>query len=62
MTKEHTWHALADKWILTQKLGIPKLQLIDHMKLKKKEGQSVDTLILIGRRIKIPLAHSQPID
>ena len=31
------------------------------MKLKKKEVQSVDTLILIGKWIKIPTAHSQPI-
>jgi hypothetical protein len=25
MTKEHTWYALSDKWILAQKLGIPKI-------------------------------------
>ena len=24
--KEHTWYALTDMWILTQKLGIPKIQ------------------------------------
>jgi hypothetical protein len=23
--KEHTWYALTDKWILAQKLGIPKI-------------------------------------
>jgi hypothetical protein len=35
--KEHTWYALTDKWILAQKLGIPKIQFTDHMKLKKKD-------------------------
>jgi hypothetical protein len=38
--KEHTWYALTDKWILAQMLGLPKIQIIDHMKLKKKEGRS----------------------
>ena len=38
-----------DKWILAQKLGIPKIQFIDHMKLKKKEDQNVATsAILVG--------------
>jgi hypothetical protein len=23
ITKEHTWYALSDKWILAQKFGIP---------------------------------------
>jgi hypothetical protein len=27
ITKEHTWYALNDKWILAQKLGIPKILL-----------------------------------
>ena len=40
ITKEHTRYAITDKWILAQKLGIPKIQLADHMKLKKKEDQS----------------------
>jgi hypothetical protein len=30
-------------WILAQKLLIPKIQFAKHVKLKKKEGQSVDT-------------------
>jgi hypothetical protein len=34
-TKEHTWYTLTDKWILAQKLQIPKIQFTDHMKLKK---------------------------
>jgi hypothetical protein len=32
----------SSKWILAQKLRIPKIQLAKHMKLKKKEEQSVD--------------------
>jgi hypothetical protein len=31
-----------DKWILTQKLRLPKIQFTKHMKLKKKEDQIVD--------------------
>jgi hypothetical protein len=41
ITKENTWYALTDKWILAHKFGIPKIQFTDHMKLKKKEDQSV---------------------
>ena len=55
VTKEHTWYALSDKWTLAQKLGIPKTQYTDHMKLKKKEDQSVVTLVLLRRGIKIPM-------
>jgi hypothetical protein len=54
ITKEHTWYALCDKWLLTQKFRIPKIQFTDHMKLKK-ENQSVDTSILLRRGIKIPM-------
>jgi hypothetical protein len=43
ITKELTWYVLNDKWILAQKLQIPKIQVAKHMKLKKKEDQSVDT-------------------
>jgi hypothetical protein len=52
---ELTLHALTDKWILAQKLRIPKIQFTDHMKLKKKEDQSVDTSILLRRGNKIPI-------
>jgi hypothetical protein len=31
------------------------MQFINHMKLKKKEGQSVDTSILLRRWNKIPM-------
>jgi hypothetical protein len=37
VTKEHTWYAFTDKWILAQKFAIHKTQFTDHMKLKKKE-------------------------
>jgi hypothetical protein len=53
--KEHTWHILTDKWILAKKLGIPKVQFNDHMKLNKKEEQSVDTLVFLRRGNRIPM-------
>ena len=52
ITKEHTWYALTDKWILAQKLGIPKIKFTGHMKLKKKEDQSVSDSVLLRRRTK----------
>jgi hypothetical protein len=55
ITKEHTRYALTDKWILAQKLRIPKIQLAKHMKLKKKEDQSVDTSFLLRMGNKIPM-------
>jgi hypothetical protein len=36
-SQKNTWYALTDKWILAQKLAIPKIQFTDHMKLMKKE-------------------------
>ena len=39
--------------MLTQNLGIPKIQFTDHMKLKKKEDQSVDASVLLRSRHKI---------
>jgi hypothetical protein len=41
--------ALTDKWILSQKLRIPKIQFTNDMKLKKKEDHSVDTSIHFRR-------------
>ena len=55
ITKEHTWYALTDKWILAQKLRIPKIQFAKHMKLKRKEDPSVDTSFLLRRENKIPM-------
>jgi len=53
VTKEHTWYALTDKWILTQKLGIPKKKFTDHMKSKKKEDQNIYASFLFRRDNKI---------
>ena len=39
--KEHTWYVFTDKWILGKDHGIPMIQLMDHMKLKRKEDASV---------------------
>ena len=47
-------YVLTDKWILSQNLRIPKIQFTDHMKLKKKEDQSVDASVHLRRGIKIP--------
>jgi hypothetical protein len=55
ITKEYTWYELTNKWILAHILRIPKIQFTDHMKLKKKEDQSVNTSILLRRGIKIPM-------
>ena len=46
ITKEPTCYALTDKWILDQKLIIPKIQFSKYKKLKKKEDQLVDTSFL----------------
>ena len=57
ITKEHTLYALTDKWILAQNLRIPPkvLQFTNHMKIKKKEDQIVDTSILLRMGNKIPM-------
>ena len=52
ITKEQTWYVLTDKRILAQKLRIPMLQFTDHMKLKKKEDQSVGASVLLRRKTK----------
>ena len=46
ITKEVTWYVLTDKWILAQKLRIPKIQFAKHKKIKKREDQWVDTSFL----------------
>jgi hypothetical protein len=48
---------LTDKWILAQKLRIPKIQFAKYLKLKKKEDQSVGTSILLTRGDKIPMGR-----
>ena len=49
----HTWYVLADKRIFSQKLRIPKTQLIDRLKLHRKEDQSVEAWVPLRRRNKI---------
>jgi hypothetical protein len=46
ITKELAHYVLTDKWILAQKLRIPKIyiQLAKRMKFKKNKDQSVHTL------------------
>jgi hypothetical protein len=41
------------KWILSQELQIPKKQFTDHMKLKKKEDQSMGASVLLRKGNKI---------
>mgnify|MGYP006988450356 FL=1 len=55
ITKEVTWYALTDKWILAQKLRIPKIQFAKHKKIKKREDQWVDTSFLLRIGNKIPM-------
>ena len=38
---------------INPKAGIPKIHFTDHMKLKKKEGQSRDASVLLIRENKI---------
>ena len=45
ITKEATWYALTDKWILAQNHRIPKIKLPKHKKIKK-EDQLLDTSFL----------------
>jgi len=42
-------YALTDKWILAQKLQLPKMQSKDHMKLKKMDDQNVDASLLLKK-------------
>jgi hypothetical protein len=50
--KEHPWYVCTDKWILAPNIQITKIQFTDHMKLEKKEDQSVGALVLLRRRTK----------
>jgi hypothetical protein len=54
ITKELTWYALTDKWILAQKLRLPKIQFAKHKK-NKKEDQRMDTSFLFTIGNKIPM-------
>jgi hypothetical protein len=47
--------SLTKKWILAQKIGIPKIQFTNHIQLKKKEDQSINSWILLRMWNEIPL-------
>jgi hypothetical protein len=51
--------ALTDKWILAQKLRLPKIQFAKHMKLKKKKDQNVNTLLGEGLKELKQIATTQ---
>ena len=55
ITEEVIRYALTGKCILAQKLGIPKIQFAKHKKIKKGEGQRVDTSFLLRVGNKIPM-------
>jgi hypothetical protein len=46
--------ALTDKWILAQKLRIPKIQFAKHMKLKKKENRAGEMAQWLGALMALP--------
>jgi hypothetical protein len=48
-------YALTGKWILAQKLRIPKIQFVKHKKIKKREDQWTDTSFLLRIGNKIPM-------
>ena len=52
-SQKHTRYVLNYKWILDKKLRKHTMQLIDHIKLKKKEEQSVDASVLLRSGNKI---------
>ena len=41
VTKEHTWYVLNNKLIAGKEYEIHMVKLMDHMKLKREEDQSV---------------------
>ena len=43
----HLQSLSGDTYSLAHKPGIPKIQFIDHLNLKKNEGQSVNTSVLL---------------
>ena len=55
ITKEVSWYALIDKWILAQNLEYPTIQFAKHKKIRKKEDQCVDTSFLFRIENKIPM-------
>ena len=54
ITKEHTWYAF-NKWILDKKLGIPKIQFTNHMKLKRMKTTVWLLRFFLEGGVKIPM-------
>jgi hypothetical protein len=54
-SQKNSYDMYSDKWILSQKLRIPKIQDTKHMKLKKNIDQSVDTFPLLRIGNKTPM-------
>jgi hypothetical protein len=52
-------YALTDKQIISQKLRLSKMQFATHMKLKKKEDQSMDTSFFLRIGNKYPWKELQ---
>jgi hypothetical protein len=50
--KRHACYVLSAKWILAKNYSIPMIQLIDCVKLNKKEGPSEDASIPLRREKK----------
>jgi hypothetical protein len=48
-------NTITEKWILAQKLRIPKIKFSKHMKLKKKEDQNVNISFLLRMGNKMPM-------
>jgi hypothetical protein len=53
VTKEHTFYVLTDNWTLGTEHEVPTIQLMDHMKFKRKKDQSVDASVQLRRGNKI---------
>ena len=44
--KVQTWYVLTNKWILTQKLTMPMIRLIEHIECSRKEEQGLNDYVL----------------
>jgi hypothetical protein len=55
----HGKYSLLSVYFIAQNLGISTIQSAKHIKLKKKEDQSVDTLVLLRRGNKYPWEEIQ---
>jgi hypothetical protein len=52
-------YALPEKWVLAQEFRILKIQFIDQMKLKKKDHQSINSMVLLTGGTKQPCEEIQ---